>query len=255
MYENVEASVMFLGYPRSGHSLVGALLDAHPQAVVAHEYDMLANCQHDWTRDQLFDALIAHTRAFHEGGGTWSGYQYGIEGTWQGGSFQTLRLVGDKKGGDSSRRLLTDPDALVRLTNVLDGLPLHIVHVVRNPLDNIATLARRQKGDGGVPLAAQEYFRLVAINRFARMHWPTHLFHELHLDDLIAQPERTLTWLAGRLGLDPDPEWLSRTAAHVFSEPRRTRVQVDWTSAVRAQVRERCATVPFLQRYQDLVAS
>ena len=40
-YDEVETFVMFIGYPRSGHSLVGALLDAHPEVIIAREYDIL----------------------------------------------------------------------------------------------------------------------------------------------------------------------------------------------------------------------
>ena len=32
---------MFIGYPRSSHSLVGALLDAHPQIIIPHEYHIV----------------------------------------------------------------------------------------------------------------------------------------------------------------------------------------------------------------------
>ena len=32
---------MFVGYPRSSHSLVGALLDAHPEIIIPHEYGVL----------------------------------------------------------------------------------------------------------------------------------------------------------------------------------------------------------------------
>ena len=36
-----ERMVMFVGQSRSGHSLVGSLIDAHPEAVVAHEIHAL----------------------------------------------------------------------------------------------------------------------------------------------------------------------------------------------------------------------
>ena len=35
----VERFLLFVGYPRSGHSIVGALLNAHRDAVVSHELD------------------------------------------------------------------------------------------------------------------------------------------------------------------------------------------------------------------------
>ena len=62
-FEGVQAYVMFVGYPRSGHSLVGALLDAHPDAIVAHELDALKYLQAGFGRDQLFALLLRHQRA------------------------------------------------------------------------------------------------------------------------------------------------------------------------------------------------
>lgn len=32
--------LLFIGYPRSGSTLVGSLLDAHPQIVIANEYSV-----------------------------------------------------------------------------------------------------------------------------------------------------------------------------------------------------------------------
>ena len=40
--DEVERVCLFIGHPRSGHSLVGAMLDAHPDLCIAHELDMLA---------------------------------------------------------------------------------------------------------------------------------------------------------------------------------------------------------------------
>lgn len=41
-YEGVRAYVMFIGMGRTGHSLVGSLLDAHPHIAVANEADAMA---------------------------------------------------------------------------------------------------------------------------------------------------------------------------------------------------------------------
>ena len=62
LYDGVETFVMFIGYPRSSHSLVGAILDAHPQIIIPHEYGLL----NKWkrfppdklqARNHLFSAL------------------------------------------------------------------------------------------------------------------------------------------------------------------------------------------------------
>ena len=41
LYDGVETFVMFIGYPRSSHSLVGAILDAHPEIIIPHEYNLV----------------------------------------------------------------------------------------------------------------------------------------------------------------------------------------------------------------------
>jgi len=37
LFEAIKTYCMFIGYPRSGHSFVGALLDAHPKNINAHQ--------------------------------------------------------------------------------------------------------------------------------------------------------------------------------------------------------------------------
>ena len=41
LYDGIRTFVLFIGYGRSGHSLVAAILDAHPKIVIAHEFDVL----------------------------------------------------------------------------------------------------------------------------------------------------------------------------------------------------------------------
>ena len=41
LYDGVETFVLFIGYPRSRHSLIGAVLDAHPEIIIPHEYNVL----------------------------------------------------------------------------------------------------------------------------------------------------------------------------------------------------------------------
>ena len=37
IYDSVKTYVIFVGHSRSGHSIVGSLLDAHPEVLVSHE--------------------------------------------------------------------------------------------------------------------------------------------------------------------------------------------------------------------------
>ena len=134
----VERYCMFVGYPRSGHTLIGSLLNAHPEMVIAHELDALAHVQAGFSRGQIFALLLDRDCAYNEAGRSSQGYTYDVPGQWQ-GRFEKLRVIGDKKGGRSSMRLRANPDLLGQVRRVI-GLPMRIIHEVRNPFDNIHQL-------------------------------------------------------------------------------------------------------------------
>ncbi|MCA1614387.1 MAG: sulfotransferase, partial [Acidobacteria bacterium] len=136
-FSALRAYCMFVGYPRSGHSLVGSLLDAHPDVVIAHELDALKYVRARFRREQLFHLLLDKSEEFTARGRQWNGYSYEVPGQWQ-GRRRSLRVIGDKKGGGSTMRLGADPRLLARLRRTV-GVPVKLVHVVRNPFDNIST--------------------------------------------------------------------------------------------------------------------
>ena len=87
---------MFIGYQRSSHSLVGALLDAHPEIIIPHEYGLMSPnlTQNNLQRFALFSAL--HQLSMKQAAfgirasasNTKLGknaYTYHVPGLWQGG--------------------------------------------------------------------------------------------------------------------------------------------------------------------------
>ena len=41
LYQNVETFSLFVGHSRSGHSLVAAILDSHPEIIISGEFNLL----------------------------------------------------------------------------------------------------------------------------------------------------------------------------------------------------------------------
>src|SRR5688572_9593174 len=70
---DVRGYCMFVGYPRSGHSLVGSLLNAHPNVVIAHELDALKYVERGVSRGGLFSLILRRDRRFAEMGRRWTG--------------------------------------------------------------------------------------------------------------------------------------------------------------------------------------
>jgi hypothetical protein len=243
--QSVETFCAFIGYPRSGHSLLGSLLDAHPEVVIAHELDVLRLVAAGWPRAAIFARILAHDASFTASGRQWYGYDYRVPGQWQGRT-STLRVIGDKKGGGSTEQLAERPELLDRLRRTV-AVPLRLVHVVRSPYDNITTMARRS--GQSLEHAADRYFDLCAtVARVKAEVGPDELLDVRH-EALIAEPRTHLERACRFLGVEPGVGYLDDCAATVFSAPRRTRTDLTWEPALVARVASEAARYEFLAGY------
>jgi hypothetical protein len=244
-FRELEAFCLFAGYPKSGHSLIGALLDAHPDMVVAHELDALRCVRAGLSREMIFSLLLETAAAFHAAGHAWNGYDYSVPGQWQ-GRFRQLKVIGDKKGGGTSQHLLQHPELLDQAVETL-GLPLRWVHVTRHPAANIAAIARQF----GTPLpqAADFYFALAeSVARLKLRIEPASLF-EIRYETFAAEPRRHLATLCEFLGQTAPPDYLDACAAVVRPAAERRGPPPDWPAGLYGQVAERAACYPFLAVY------
>ena len=149
-YAGIRSFVMFVGYPRSGHSLIAALLDAHPDIVLGMEWGVLSHLRMGYGRNQIYYSIERNARMFtRKLNNIWTGYNYKVPGMWQ-GQYRTIRLIGDKLAGQTSLILKDDPSLLDKLRLKI-GCPVKIIHVVRNPYDTITTMAKRSFEKSGLP--------------------------------------------------------------------------------------------------------
>ena len=51
---HIKKFILFIGYPRSGHSIVGSLMDAHPHMVIANEFLLLRNWKYFSDREKEY---------------------------------------------------------------------------------------------------------------------------------------------------------------------------------------------------------
>jgi hypothetical protein len=247
-FDEVSAFCLFVGYPRSGHSLLGALLNAHRHAVIAHELQapqlVLAGCD----RETLYARILARAAWFDLRGNT-SNYAYQVPNQWQ-GRFENLRVVGDKRGGSAALAIGEHPNLLNRL-RVMVGVRLRLIHVVRNPFDNIAAISLWHR----LPIedAVEYYFRLcrimeplVAPDRDDAL--------TVHHEELIRDPETMLARVCGFLGLESDAEYLAACGGITADTPSHTRLRVPWSTAHIDDVGRRAARFPFLSSYTFEIA-
>lgn len=104
-YDDVDTALLFIGYPRSRHTLVSALMDAHPNIMLANELNMIAmyKSHPEWSKNDMFDKLAAHSiylatqgRRAQTTEGNASSYLhlgYRIPNQWQGTFDHTLTVT------------------------------------------------------------------------------------------------------------------------------------------------------------------
>ncbi len=244
-FDNVETFFIFVGYPRSGHTLVGSLLDAHPEIVCGHELSVLKYVRIGFSKKQIFFLLNHRSRSFTRGGRRWSGYSYQVPGQWQGRS-DRVRIIGDKKGGGSTYRLKSNPEALKRLDQVVN-LQTCFIHVIRNPYDNITTLSRNH--DLTLDGAIDEYFSLCDTVLWFKEKVDNARIFEMRHETFVSDPEKWLGRLCHFLGAEPSETYLKACAGIVFPSPKQTRRQLPWSPGQIQRVEKRMTAIPYLIGY------
>lgn len=250
LFEGVGTYCMFIGYPRSGHSLVGSLLDAHPQAIIAHELDALKFVQAGFGKLQLYQLLLDNSRRFARGGREWTGYDYEVPHQWQ-GRFDELRIIGDKKGGRSTLRLAENPNLPYRLHKTV-ATTVRFIHTIRNPYDNIATMHKRaleQDSAHTLDATVEDYLSRCEMNASLKERLGDGAVLDVRHESFIKDPKSSLRELCGFLELGYDKNYLEDCASIVFGSPRRSRHDVEWDDVSLVAVRDGIGRFGFLRGY------
>jgi hypothetical protein len=252
-YRSIKVFCMFIGYQRSGHSFIGALLDAHPNAMMGMEVDALNLVKLGYKRNQIFYCLIRNSEIFTKKlKNIWTGYSYAVEGLYQ-GRFTDLRLIGDKKGGKSTLQLGEDFSLFMKLKAII-GIPVKVLHVMRNPLDNITTMIIRNLPEKKIPDKEDFldkidlYFKKAEINKKLKESGEMEILDVYH-EDFINEPIKELKRILQFVGLDPFPDYINLCSRKVYKEPHITRNQLNWSEDLLDEVKNRAIKYPFLKKY------
>jgi hypothetical protein len=251
LFSGVETYCSFIGASRSGHSIVGALLDAHPNAVIANGLGDLKYVHVGFGRVRLYHLLLENARDTARVGRP-SGpvpYTFAVPGQWQ-GRFERIRVIGDKQAEGVALRLRARPWLLERLRWTV-GVPIRFVHVVRNPFDNISTLAMRAADGYALDLeaAANDYLGLCDTVMRVKERMRDEEMIEVHHERFVEDPVTALEELCHGLALEAPAGYLEQCARVVREEPHTTRHEVEWSARLRREVERRSKAFSFLRDY------
>lgn len=245
-FQDVRTYAMFIGQPRTGSSLMGSLLNAHCNMLVSQELNALKYLRRGYSRKQLFWLIRRNDQKFARRGRRWTGYRYGVPNQWQ-GECEKLLVIGDKKGGKSTEELLRKGHLLTQLEETV-GIPVRIIHMVRNPYDVITTVFRKTPVES-LEEASRRFFARCEKNWQLKQERGEQI-KTIRLEELILKPEQHMTDLCRFLNVEPRQDYVSDCATVIFSKPHQTKSSVDWPTDLVRSVGEQMKAFPFLDGYQ-----
>jgi len=251
-FDGVRTFAIFIGYPRSGGTLMGSLLDAHPNAIIANEANVLKALRYGFNKHRLFYYLLRKSRRFTAAGRTHTGYSYLVPGGWQ-GRYRSLQVIGDKVADITIQSLIRRPWLAGQLKSAI-GIPVRWIHMIRDPRDNIATMFRKSAHGRSIDETVEHYFHLAEGTAWLKRSLPPEEVLDIHIEDLTARPGDTIGKACAFLGLEHDESHIQACQRIVFSAPRRTGTGIDWPPGILQRIGESIQGIPFLaERYAEPV--
>ena len=272
---NIELYLLTVGYSRSGSSLLGQLLNAHPEIVIAHEAQLLRRLHnsrylHYVGRGRITRFILERDRWFRQRGySSYSGYSYGVKGQYQ-GSWMRLRVIGDTNSMRTTRILYEHPSLLDCLRRRI-RTPIRVLFTCRNPYDMAASahLGQLRKRHSAATIQAPRNYHpsdaerpeieQITIQKFLketsdqlstilpmfRKEEVLPVFHE----DFIASSKEKLREICSFCGVESTEEYLHACTAAVLPSLHRTRSKVRWSEEQKAEASSIIARYSWFDRY------
>ena len=279
--DGVEKFVFFIGYARSGSSIVASMMDSHPNMIISHECKefhevWLQAPQVDITKSSLFKLLYRNSykdsakgvRSAYASGR--KGYLLGTGSSWQ-GRFSKLSVIGDKQAGRTTMFYATFPSQFEKKYHLLVDVvkvPIYVIHVVRNPFDIIATRLTFSEGVGAphkllnssstrpvrqynTSAIKQKLERVFALAKAVQDMIKTCNLTVLHVhaEELVRDPKGTIRSICDFLELDCPADYVQQCHDKAFTSVSRTRDLVDWSPSTRRYVEKRMKDFSFFSGY------
>lgn len=244
--ENLQAITLLIGAQWSASTLIGAMLDSHPEIVMATEFNLLRQFRIGLSLKQASRLMLYNARNFKRNGARWTGYSYAIPGQHQGG-YTTLRVIGDKKAQSSALQLYGDV-GLIGAMEEKYGLPVRMIHAVRSPCAALSAMVTRQKMSPDAALDAFEKTCEGAALAYRKYPGQVLLVRQ---EDLVRDPRLTLRRILAFLELESSDDYVKACASVVNKgAAARPAPPVRWSAEQQLRIEDLIDRHEFLNGYR-----
>jgi hypothetical protein len=232
----------FCGYPRSGHTLVAAILNANPNVVCSNQLNIYQGKNIDFK----------YIKEYSKRPETWKSSTQ-IPHVPK----KEITVIGDKTGHRTIEILKSDPTILGKFKAKID-IPIKWIHVVRNPFDNLATWAKlnyenkikNSKQTNIVKELNNVIEKYKALNdTISKLRMSEDVLTVNH-EFVITRMHNTLEEISNFLEISFDPIWRDNVRNTVWKQPRTTRRQIPWDINQKRNVKSIINQYPWLNGYE-----
>ena len=276
---NVKKMLIFAGHQRSCHSIVGSIIDAHPNVIMAPKFNPFVkyvNSSEELpAKEKLFqyfyDAAQRSMRANGIRNKDSKGYTLTVDGLYQGMFKDKVDVIGSI--GANSKIYSQNPEEFHTLFNIMHkevGVPIYVIRVIRNPYDIIATASlyeyydhpevldlKKQQSEGKLKSRVHvdeqlerfsgHYFRLLNGSEGVISLGDHHF--DISCEGLIDNPKQMIMDICDFLQLECSEDYVTKCAAKVFPSKSTTRKIVEWPSDILEYIETSAKEFPYLKEY------
>jgi hypothetical protein len=250
LLNDVEKFCVFVGQTKSGCSMVGGLLDAHPNIIISDEVNILHYVEKGFNQNQLFHLILHASRREHMKGRVTARrlapYSFLVPDQWQ-GSYTKLNVIGDSTAGKSTQILAANPHLIQDLRGIMVGKQIRIIQVIRNPFDPITIMMIR--GKRSFENALQHYFEDCDTLKKFRSNLNSEDLCAIRYEDFVYSPAAQLVNLCKFLGTEASEDYLDSCTRILKNTPERSRDLAEWNLEWIKQVEEKIDQYDFLEGY------
>ena len=183
-------------------------------------------------------------------------------------------VIGDKFGGGVSKDFTAHSEAFVdtlrELRKTLD-IPIYTIRVVRNPFDNIATIALYNSLGSRTSFKdfskrKRNFHHPFDLNSTTRLYFQLYTASEqvvslvdkavdVHCSDLITNPREEIVKLCKFLDIECSEDYISKCVSHVFTEESHTSALIGWPLPVLKYLKEAINSISTYKRYNTSLSS
>lgn len=238
--------LMFCAPPRSGHTLVASIINAHPNCIISNQMFILNEAMNKTTFDKIKTMIKNGSRL------------YGDTRSVTPVPKEEIKVIGDKTGHRTVQYIIDNGyEGLQKLKDIVN-MEMKWINVVRNPFDVITTwtlknrdhLKRKNKQFDINEIYKDVFIKYRNLNKkIAELHKTENILTINH-EYVIRRTDRTLKEISKFLDLGQVPNnWKLRVKEVVWPSPNITRTKMKWTPKMKKNVNEIIKKYDWLHGY------